>query len=903
MPPVIRRIDFESALPTTETAFKVLFIADGFPDAQTRAAAARDAWTTLRLVAPFNLCGEANHPASRMFAVYCWTDEPPDLNVQQTDRRLSIPLDRASAIKDGLAQITIVDAAPSGRLASDIWPFGGRSGRRGSLVILLKNGSDPGELYELKPTDNYPVPIIGVVQTGVLYANLLARGVAQQFAGLHDEFELPGDDFLKATADDTTFQGPNVLYVSDERRSLLQNGDLTDLDKITRWPLTGAQLGFFAHQGNDPDVQPKRRRGGMALVEGGGGFRFNTFRCDVDCIMRRTPYSTTLLVQDQTQFCHVCTKWVEKTLAGSDVYNAQYPGFMEIDRQILLFDRVAWKSPGNVVTSKPSSPQALTATGVGLTDRKPVWRFDANVTPQAGLQIQNLQLVGREVAFDPFFNAKNVASRISFEDLSVDYTLDGAPATKLLSYSDAFADPDGVTFQVNLDGADLVQAGVKATFRWVIPKVMIVEAEATLVLRGPKADFDPGGVVLACKWAPQLAMQYRRLAREGKALVVKALKGTVVFEYNNIIPGGLQLPPDAPPHIQKFLTGKLAASLFTDSNSSDVDNVYDVGLTGGTWKSGRKLAGVTTIRGSAARRAHLQDNKPGLPHWSWLFDFVTPTVSAKKTAVATYHRAFSTKTDTTKAGKDGGQPRDRTYKWPLDADQTSSTPRNFVMTVQKQPRQGGFDNLHAAADHGFADNPPPGDKNATITPAPFCGDMCNHLHWRWGTTGISVATDKEAFLGWGPSGKGGDGANRVLGAPLVPPNQHIDVTLTPASDRAECRYQVQAVLPGENQWQVFLEQGLGFAFAYTLEGKFKYSDLALLATVFGLEGGLPIIARKQERDYALRELFDHIYQKIKFFEPKGLVFDNDETKPFILQTPAILDSAGFVAAPAELEDL
>src|SRR6266542_4794552 len=124
MPPVIRRIDFESALPTTETAFKVLFIADGFPDAQTRAAAARDAWTTLRLVAPFNLCGEANHPASRMFAVYCWTDEPPDLNVQQTDRRLSIPLDRASAIKDGLAQITIVDAAPSGRLASDIWPFG-----------------------------------------------------------------------------------------------------------------------------------------------------------------------------------------------------------------------------------------------------------------------------------------------------------------------------------------------------------------------------------------------------------------------------------------------------------------------------------------------------------------------------------------------------------------------------------------------------------------------------------------------------------------------------------------------------------------------------------------------------------------------------------------------------------
>lgn len=897
---VIKRIDFQSQASTTERCFRALVVPDGYADPAERIAAANEVWTNLvRFVDPFKLCGNPGHPASRMFAVYCWTEDLPSLNVQQTGGRLSIPLTSANAIKDGLTDVPIRDATPTvSRPAHEIWPPGGHAGRYGSLVVVLKKGTAAGELYEIANSPNYPLPTVGFVHTGILYVNLLARAVAQQFAGLADEFELPGPEFLKAQADDSTLQAPNVLLVNDARRARLAAGDVSDLKRLVRWPLTGAPLGFFAHTGNEPDVEKKKRRGGMALIEGAGGYRFNAFRADTDCILRRTPYSVTLPLLDRTQFCHVCTKWLEKTLGGSETCNALSPGTVEIDRQALHFDRITWKKPGPVQVSTPGSPRPLSARGVGVADRKPAWRFDADADATIGLRITNLKLAGRDVHFDPFFRAEDVAARITFENLKVEYTLDGTKQIKSLSYADAFKEEAGVHLQVNLEGSDLIQAGVKVSFSWTIPGVVIVEAEASLVVRGPQSDIDPGGVILACKWMPQLAMRYRRLPRSGKKLTIDSLEGTIVADFNNRIPTDLQLPADAPEHIKHFRTGRLVAGFFTDSNISHRDSKYSSLIQLGTlnWISGRKLAGVATISGTGARLAHLHAHTPVLPHWSWLFDFATPTVGSSKTTAGTYHRPFGTRNDVSRDGAfNGGLPRRKVFKWPRDEDQTSMQTRDYQMTVEKFARQGGFDNVHAAADHGALAGHPT-DRNATITSAPFCGDMCNHLHWRWGATGVAVASDKHAFLGWGERGKNGQGANRVLGAPLIPPNQHLAVTLVPAptADHVELRYAVRAVVPGEKQWQVFMEQGVGFAFSY--EGKLTWGDFFLLARVFGLPRPS---GEGQTRDYARREFFDGIYQRIKFFDPV-----DDETRifPGVMQTPVRIGADGLYEAPPELED-
>ena len=222
------------------------------------------------------------------------------------------------------------------------------------------------------------------------------------------------------------------------------------------------------------------------------------------------------------------------------------------------------------------------------------------------------------------------------------------------------------------------------------------------------------------------------------------------------------------------------------------------------------------------------------------------------------------------------------------------------MRIDRRSRQGAYDNIHVAADHGAVD-PPVQDPNATLTSAPFCADMCNHLHWRWGSVGIAVASQSYAFLGWGV-GKVGQGANRVLGTPLIPPNQHLDVTVDPtASDRTTITYAVTARRPGEKQWQVVLEMGIGFAFSY--HGNIKRGDLFKLATALGVPVTSSVFTvvdlirdKLPQADADLRDVFHGIYSAIKFFDP-----GDDNTQNLILQTPVVDGADGLFTPPDDVE--
>ncbi len=125
-------------------------------------------------------------------------------------------------------------------------------------------------------------------------------------------------------------------------------------------------------------------------------------------------------------------------------------------------------------------------------------------------------------------------------------------------------------------------------------------------------------------------------------------------------------------------------------------------------------------------------------------------------------------------------------------------PEYVNKTVTKIARQGEFDNLHIApryADAGTMSN-----LTGTVM-APVCQHDCFHTHWRW-----SVQFDVKQTRGWSANGP-----HSQAGAPMIPPNQELTITLT--SDRPGFIYDATASnIPG-GVLQVFNHHGSAYAIA------------------------------------------------------------------------------------------
>ena len=147
-------------------------------------------------------------------------------------------------------------------------------------------------------------------------------------------------------------------------------------------------------------------------------------------------------------------------------------------------------------------------------------------------------------------------------------------------------------------------------------------------------------------------------------------------------------------------------------------------------------------------------------------------------------------------------------------------------SVVKVARQGEFDNLHLApkmrAPMEMIENHPAFAQSMNnVSMAPFCIHDCMHTHWRWGDTGI--LGDKKFLRGWGGTADNIGDPNQVEGAPMVPPNQDVTVTLlTPSS----FRYTAKAKRPEAGAWQVVMHHGS--AYSLTLSGKLAADGVALL---------------------------------------------------------------------------
>jgi hypothetical protein len=846
--------------------FRLLFLGQGFSSDTGRfARTVRNAWN--------GICTQVPIWQDLLFLGVFFSD-PGDvsLDLTQNGGQLAVSGHTTGLLATYLGGLQVTSDS-GGTLAGDVaWPKWGRAGLAGCLIVIVVSGSTAGELYQPFGTQDCPWPLVAVVETGAHWTNVPLRGVAQALAGLGDEYELATADADKPSppsVDPWSPSPPNLIYLTDRQMDNLKAWAPTQNPKDADWPPANLVCArphhwpmvnqtspwqFRPHPETTANPPRPAPTGSVNFIEGGGGYRHNVLRGDYDCLMRRMPNSAQLPIQDDIGFCAVCRKTLtDVALANFEVDLSHVPR-ARMNTQRVEYDRYNWQTQSS---SALPYTNPLTVSKAG-----PTWKCTVDVNAGVGLRLSAVKLGDRPD--DPFSPAEDVFDRIEFSGLAVVY---GDGSQVALSFADAFGnaiDPPTLETAQFSDPPGAL-AGIKLTLSWDLPGSWAVDAILSVVLKDMKNDFDPGGAAWACKLYPQIALRYRRPSpkappRPNALPRVAALKGTVHLAYNNVIPTTLAQQMDGAWQ-QKWASmcmGMLAATLATDSNSTDlpVDNDYSFApapivpiLPVGTRNSGRKLAGVEVASATSVKRggapfrvAHLYACQPVLPHWSWLFDYVYPDFAGTKQFVAVY------------AVGEANEPRGATERrvtvtWPPSLANSPNAP---TMLVLKTPRQGAYDSIHVNAAMN------PDSQNRPTIAAPFCADKCIHLHWRWGVVATSAATDKYAFLGWG-NGRLDQGAGTWLGAPLVPPNQHVDLVCNVPPDRTSCdvQYRVTAYEPGDGEYQVILEQGAGVAFNYQGLGWVK---------VAGLAAGLNLVPpspRANAED--VRMLFPKIYEAIRWY--------------------------------------
>jgi hypothetical protein len=891
-------------LPPT-SSFNVLLIGQDYGSRVVIETAER-VWTAVAKI----LFGAA--PKQPHLAVYALMDPGLNLGLQRAaSGHLAIPAANANVIADALDGMFVGDGSGEEWRASQVWPKYGKAGAgMGGLVAIFARGVglDPGELYELETSDRYPIPVVGVrVDASPHWANVLARGIAQKFASLFDEFELAGPD-AATPPDEYRPMSRNLFFTSPEVRDKIaaikagqSNESLAVVagEAAELWHTRfSASTPIELHVGDDPSppvTAAQRRDGRIGLIEGGGVFRRNVFRSAPDCLMRRMPLAegltvpTHLAVQAPAQFCTVCADLLNRKMGEKSEILAR-PA-LTLNNQRLQFDRVNWRQRARKVVSA-----AETIVRSNLGRHPPTWSLKLEVGGPSGFEIVDLELLGRSDALADF--TSKPMKRIQFTGLAVTVTPpQGTDQRIALALSEAFANATRPpVLELTTDGGAQHEYdfGAKLTLSWS-KNPWIYEVALSLVLRAPNNDIDPGHAVMACKIFPQLAFRYFRadsVTKDSAFPVVKTFEGTIACTVDNAVPTSAE-PILEPLGLGELASGILGGALFADTNTTDYDSRFDFNIaaaaTAGSqtlarafaeapaftlkdafWREGRKLARAVetivvpvpdtrTFGGGAARYEYLiRRSVPVLPLWSWVFDYTKSNLSQTTQFVGVYSPG-----DADPAARTKGQMfRNMQYRWPPPG--TTDDTNNYTAQFMKYPRQGDYDNLHL--------HPVPADED--MVEAPFCADGCLHFHWRWGVL-AGPGPDPYSFLGWG-DGRRGRGGHTTLGAPLIPPNQHLDVEAVRGTDPGvfDFLYKVTVNAPAMDQRQVLFEQGVGFAFSY--EGTLRPIEFVRLAVVVNAVHGLlfkvtldELLTKRFfqpfEYDVAVRKLFHGIYHQLQFY--------------------------------------
>lgn len=734
------------------------------------------------------------------------------------------PLNPVQAVPAGrtlaeyLSHLTVKLADGTIQRATTIWPVGARrTGANGSLIAVLRRApflthnaaatppddSRPAELYQLDPTTDDQVPFVAVnVTPGGDWPLVLARAIAQNLAGVTDEYELEGDAFAQPAENAAKPIAPNVIAIGDAQRQALVGGTApagVAGQAFAAWAIPkAAAVDFIAHTAANANPIPAwdgfahaYGLGDFHLVEGGGGFRTHVVRCDRDCLMRRIPAAVSgslepavpvpapsppaLPIQSTMRvFCKACEFRLRTVILGRT--NVTLEPRVEIDTQRRLFDSIAWPAPTTLdrVTVDLTAPVATPG---------PRWSYRAEFAAPAGFRFTDINLVNVDYwapATPP--HIAHVLKSVTFEDLSVEFSdgkkvpIDLATALASASFARVF---DASTTG---DRTTRYQVGARLALSWLVTHSTnhscTVDGEFSLVLATMDNDIDPGRLMMACRIYPQIAMRTRG-ATKG-TLPVSALHGTITLVANNADASNLT------DTLKTIATGKLTTSLFCESNRASAGG----GPGAVAAPDSRKRA---VLAPPAAMLAPDRVMPP--PHWSWIYDYCNAGITAKVAFAAVW---------ATRDGAAGTTARDEVKAWP--------PPATTGPTIHKVPRQGAYDALCIHPDRGNDTSGQP------FVCAPVCADLGLHLFWRRGVSMSGGHAPLQLVRGWG-AGRLGQGAETVMGAPVVPPNQHVDIEVTPGADRSTVtvKYAVTAREIAPNRWHVFLEQGLAYAFQYAVD--------------------------------------------------------------------------------------
>lgn len=735
---------------------------------------------------------------------------------------------------------------PDGSLleASQVWrSHERRVGSTGNLVVVLRKPQTTwragaagtaippadGELYQLDPSEDSPVPFVAVnVVPGGNWPLVVARAIAQNLAGLVDEFELEGTAFAKPPEGALQPDAPNLVYFDDARRAQLAGGAKaqTVLPELSaRWNVpANAAIDFVPHDVDTPNNLPPWNGVDAApgaafhLVEGGDGYRRNTARCDRDCLMRRIPATVAavmhpppaLPIQSNLRaFCKACQKAVREALAGTT--RSHLATRVDIDDQRILFDWIPWTKVETLplTTVSLQAPATLPGPRWGCT-----LDFSNHDFTLTGLQLANAAFWDPAGAAQVAHVLRTIAftAQVTFADGSSQPLPLSAALSPATRPAPQLAPAPALLVAQQGDAAGEYQLGIKLSLAWKVHdranRQCIVDGVLSLVLRGVADDADPAGLLMSCKLYPQLALRYRRLDR---GLGVTGFQSNIMLTANNADPAQLDGT------LKSIAQGKLAVSAFAESNVAGHDSHFspEMVLYDGdppyhritTVAPGRKLA---TVRGPILKWAVRGLFPP--PHWSWHYDYASPLITGSRTLLAVHAE--------NETGFAVG--RDRSKVWPLGQ-------AGFQSSIHKLARQGAYDGLRIHPEQTDSLNQP-------LVGAPASADLALTLYWRRGLAVTGAPGAKHRFAGWG-SGRLDQGANSRLGAPLCPPNQRVDVQVARAADGSTVAvtYGVKIGQPRLARWQVVLEQGLSFSLGYAMNARLRSPALAWLSTAVGAD--------------------------------------------------------------------
>jgi hypothetical protein len=775
-----------------------------------------------------------------------------------------------------LSHLTVKLADGTIRRATEFWPVGQRrTGAKGSLIAVLRKAPyltrdattqddpKPAELYQLDPTTDDPVPFVAVnvVPFGD-WPLVLARAIAQNLAAVADEYELEGAGFAQPAEGVANPLGPNLVTIDDTQRQALAAGTAAAVavpQVFTAWNIPkGTAVDFVANNGPAANplpawnvTSPFAPGADFHAVEGGGGYRTHVLRCDKDCLMRRMPAAVSDIVETAPAlppalpiqstlrvFCKACEDRLSRVITGRT--NVALAPRVELDAQRRLFDALKWPTL--------ATPGLQTINLASASALAPQWSCTAEFAAPAGFRFTDIDLFN--VDYWVSTNSArfaHVLKSVTFENLEVEFA-DAAKTKRPLSIATALASTKPApTFETSntADATGHYQVGARLRLTWLVTHsaghTCVVDAELSLVLAAMDNDIDPAGMMMGCRLYPQIAMRAR--ASTPGTPAVAALRGTITLVANNADPSNLTGT------LQALATGKLTTSLFCESNRASAGAGVNPGLA---LDNRQRAALVNTFPALPSRLM-----PP--PHWSWIYDYCNAGIIAP---VKPFAAVLSTHD-----GARGTSARESVTSWPL---LSASGP-----TIHKLPRQGAYDSLCIHPDRG---NDVAGK---LLAAAPYCADLGLHLQWRHGLSSSGGPAPFHLFRGWG-AGRLGQGAQTVLAAPVVPPNQHVDVEIIPTFDRSSVtvKYSVTAseVLP--NRWQVFLEQGLAYAFQYVVSAglapttsAFTFADLGVLSETVGATKAADVIARlaplvlqPANLDAAIRDVWLSIQKRLRWFD-------------------------------------